>query len=291
MSTMTINQFFETHGIPYEMFEHAAVFTVEESLKLPSMPGMGTKNLFLRDSKGTRIFLVTVGHDTRVDLKALQSILDIDKLSFASAETLKELLGVEPGSVTLLGLINDSERKVEVVIDRDLWAADLLQCHPLRNTATTVLSHEALEKFLRATGHAPKVIEVPVKEVSSMKVLVFGTFDQLHTGHHFVLQEAMKRGHVTVIVARDHNVERIKGRSPVQSEGERARAIQKAFPEATVAPGDSDDFLVPVKTLHPDLILLGYDQKLPPGVTDKDFPCPVERLPAFEPSIYKSSLL
>lgn len=168
MNMMTINQFFETHGIPYEMFEHDAVFTVEESLKLPPMPGMGTKNLFLRDSKETRIFLVTVGHDTRVDLKALQSILDVDKLSFASAETLQELLGVEPGSVTLLGLINDSERKVEVVIDENLWAADLLQCHPLRNTATTVLSHEAIEKFLLATGHEPKVIEVPVKEVSSM---------------------------------------------------------------------------------------------------------------------------
>jgi FAD synthetase len=123
-----------------------------------------------------------------------------------------------------------------------------------------------------------------------MRVLVFGTFDHLHPGHHFVISEARKRGSTIVIVARDANVERIKGHLPEQSETERVAAIKKAFPKANVLLGDSTDFLRPLR-LQPDLILLGYDQKLPPGVTEADFPCPVERLPAFHPEQFKSSFM
>ncbi len=123
-----------------------------------------------------------------------------------------------------------------------------------------------------------------------MRILLFGTFDHLHPGHEFVLREATKRGDVTVVVSRDANVHRIKGKMPSQSEEQRRDAIRKTFPEVTVLLGDPDDFLVPVRTVNPDLILLGYDQKLPPGVTEKDFPCAVERLPAFRPEEFKSSL-
>ncbi len=123
-----------------------------------------------------------------------------------------------------------------------------------------------------------------------MHILVFGTFDKLHPGHRFLLDEASKRGELSVVVARDANVVRIKGRAPVQDEKARIRAVQEAFPDATIILGDSHDFLVPVRAVHPDLILLGYDQKLPPGVRVSDLPCPIERLPAFEPEKYKSSL-
>ena len=123
-----------------------------------------------------------------------------------------------------------------------------------------------------------------------MKILIFGTFDHLHPGHEFVINAAIKRGDVTVIVARDSNVKRIKGRQSDQSEGERMRVLQESFPVVTVQLGDPTDFLAPVRAVYPDLILLGYDQKLPPGVSEKDFPCPVERLPAFNPNEYKSSI-
>ena len=123
-----------------------------------------------------------------------------------------------------------------------------------------------------------------------MRVLVFGTFDLLHPGHLFVFQEAAKRGDLYVVVARDANVERIKGRRPVHTEEERVAAIQDARPDATVLLGDSKDFRAPIRAVQPDLIVLGYDQRLPPGVTDRDFPCPIERLPAFEPEKHKSSL-
>lgn len=124
------------------------------------------------------------------------------------------------------------------------------------------------------------------------RVLVFGTFDLLHPGHRFVLSEAAKRGDLSVVVARDATVARIKKLKPHHPEEERAAMIREAFPAADVRLGsDGSDFLAPVRDIQPDLILLGYDQHLPPGVTEADLPCPVERLPAVEPEKWKSSLL
>lgn len=123
-----------------------------------------------------------------------------------------------------------------------------------------------------------------------MRVLLFGTFDRLHPGHEFVLNEGSKRGELSVVVARDATVEKIKGRKADQSEQARLSAIREKFPKARVVLGDDEDYLKPVSAIAPDLILLGYDQTLPPGVQLKDLPCPVERLPAFEPEKYKTSL-
>lgn len=122
-------------------------------------------------------------------------------------------------------------------------------------------------------------------------VLLFGTFDLLHPGHRFVLVEAQKRGRVTVVIARDATVRRLKGREPAQNEEERRQSVAAALPAASVILGDPVDFLKPVRDTGPDLILLGYDQKLPPGVHMEDLPCPTERLPAFEPERHKSSFL
>lgn len=124
-----------------------------------------------------------------------------------------------------------------------------------------------------------------------MKVLVFGTFDLLHAGHRFLLMEASKRGELTVVVARDRNVRTIKGRYSVHDEEERASLVRRVVPEADVVLGDTDDFLAPVRAVDPDLILLGYDQDFPPGVKQEDMPCEVERLPAFHPETYKTSII
>lgn len=123
-----------------------------------------------------------------------------------------------------------------------------------------------------------------------MKVLIFGTFDHLHPGHHFIIREVLKRGETHVVVARDGNVKHIKGRLPMQNEQERFTALQQAFPEVKARLGDLEDFLTPVRDIKPDLILLGYDQKLPPGVSESDLPCRTERLRAYEPHKWKSSL-
>ena len=124
-----------------------------------------------------------------------------------------------------------------------------------------------------------------------MRVLVFGTFDGLHPGHRFVLDAASQRGDLFVVIARDRNVSHIKGRASRHAEAQRLRAVQDAYPDANVRLGEVTDFLAPVRDIAPDLILFGYDQRLPPGVTMDDFPCPVERLDAFEPEKWKSSKL
>jgi Ala-tRNA(Pro) deacylase len=154
--------FLDAHGIRYNRCDHPAVFTVEESKRLlPTLPGSPTKNLFLRDQKGLRHFLVVVGHDKHVDLKSLAPVLGATKLSLGSPERLMTHLGIEPGSVSIFAILNDTSRSVEVLVDRDLWKAELVQGHPLVNTATLVVARADVERFIRATGHTFKVIEVP----------------------------------------------------------------------------------------------------------------------------------
>jgi len=159
---MDIDAYLRSHGIAASRHEHPAVMTVEESGRLvPKLPGAKTKNLFLRDRKGRRHFLVTVPHDRATDLDALGEALGAGRLSFASAERLARHLGIAPGAVSLLALANDAAGAVEFVIDRALWEADAVHAHPLVNTATMVIAHADLERFLAATGHAPRVVDVP----------------------------------------------------------------------------------------------------------------------------------
>ena len=159
---MDLSEFLRQHGVDAARHEHPAVMTVEESKRLvPKLPGAKTKNLFLRDKKGRRHFLVTVPHDLAVDLDALAAELGVGGVGFASAERLQKHLGLKPGSVSLLGLVNDSAHAVEFVLDRKLWEADAVHAHPLVNTATMVVPHADLERFLAATGHPPRIIDVP----------------------------------------------------------------------------------------------------------------------------------
>ena len=154
--------FLARNGVLAERFEHPPVMTVEESERLvPRLVGAKTKNLFLRDKKGARHFLVTVPHDLAVDLHALGTAIGAGRIGFASPERLRQHLGIAPGSVSLLALVNDTARAVELVIDCRLWNADAVHAHPLVNTATMVLPHAELERFLAATGHSPRIIEVP----------------------------------------------------------------------------------------------------------------------------------
>jgi Ala-tRNA(Pro) deacylase len=159
---MDLDDFLCRHGVAATRHEHPAVMTVEESARLvPKLPGARTKNLFLRDRKGKRHFLVTAPHDKTVRLDALGELLGAGRLSFASPERLQRHLGLLPGAVSLLGLVNDPSGAVEFIIDRSLWDADAVHAHPLVNTATMVIPHAGLERFLSATGHAPRVVELP----------------------------------------------------------------------------------------------------------------------------------
>lgn len=149
----------EALGIAYQNHEHAAVFTVDEAKALRGeLQGGHIKNLFLRNKK-EEMWLVVVEENKRVDLKALGDRLDAGKLSFGSPDRLLRYLGVLPGAVTPFGIINDKERKVKVVLDRDLLALDPVNAHPLVNTMTTAIAPQDLVKFLEAEGHRPEVME------------------------------------------------------------------------------------------------------------------------------------
>jgi Ala-tRNA(Pro) deacylase len=158
----SLEAFLITHRIEAFRQEHPPVMTVAESEQLvPPLPGAKTKNLFLRDKKGLKHLLVSVPHDLAVDLDQLGMLIGVGRLGFASADRLMKHLGVTPGSVSLLALVNDSAHAVELVIDRRLWEAEAVHAHPLVNTATLVIRHAELERFLAATGHAARIVEVP----------------------------------------------------------------------------------------------------------------------------------
>jgi Ala-tRNA(Pro) deacylase len=148
-------------GLAHDIVAHAAVFTVDESEALhDAIPGIHTKNLFLKDKSGG-FWLITVEAHARVDLKALAVAIGAGKVSFARAEDMARLLGVEPGSVTPLAAINDTDGAVSVVLDPTIAGADRVNVHPLRNTATLGLSGADLLVALRAWGHEPAIVAIP----------------------------------------------------------------------------------------------------------------------------------
>ena len=152
-------------GIDQTTHDHPAVFRVEEGLELKAaMPGAHTKNLFLKDKKG-RLWLVSARQDTAIDLKSLHRVIGADRLSFGNEALLYETLGVRPGSVTALGLINDADRRVTFVLDRRLAEAEIVNFHPLTNTATTCLTHAAFRRFLAEIGREPIVVDFGVSAV------------------------------------------------------------------------------------------------------------------------------
>ena len=144
-------------GIAHATVTHPPLFTVEQSQALRgTIPGGHTKNLFLKDKKDA-VYLVVAPENARVDLKTLHHKLGAARFSFGSADLMRELLGVEPGAVTAFGVINDTGARVIVVIDAGLMANAIINCHPLTNTMTTSIARDDLVKFLRATGHEPRV--------------------------------------------------------------------------------------------------------------------------------------
>jgi Ala-tRNA(Pro) deacylase len=146
-------------NIRYERYDHAPVFTCEEAdAAVPNHAAVQTKNLFLRDKRGRRHILLVTSCEKSVDVKRFADQIDADHLSFGSAERLAKHLGVPPGSVTVLGLMNDTTTAVELCVDADVWRAPAWRCHPLINDITLVIARTDIEKFLAHTGHTPRVL-------------------------------------------------------------------------------------------------------------------------------------
>lgn len=159
---MAIYSLLDQLAIPYQRVDHPPVFTCEEASKLlPDLPAAKTKNLFLRDPKSERLFLVVSPEERRVDLKALAAMLGVKRLSFGSPEQLDAVLGLTPGSVTLLAMVRDREKAVELVVDEAIWQAEQVQCHPLVNTATLIVRLDDVRRLLAHLGREATVMRLP----------------------------------------------------------------------------------------------------------------------------------
>jgi Ala-tRNA(Pro) deacylase len=156
-----LSTFLSDLGIAARTVSHPPLFTVEQSQALRGeIAGAHTKNLFLKDKKGA-LFLVVAREEAGIDLKRLHERIGASsRLSFGKPELLLDTLGVTPGAVTVFGLINDRDARINVIVDSGLLESEKINCHPLVNTATTTIAAGDLLAFVAATGHTAKVIDL-----------------------------------------------------------------------------------------------------------------------------------
>ena len=151
--------FLDELGVEHRTLDHPAVFRVGEGDEIKAaLPGAHPKNLFLKDAKDQRWLISAEGH-TQIDLKRLPPVIGSGRLSFGNAALMEETLGVTPGSVTAFGLINDTQHRVRFVLDAVLADAEVVNFHPLTNTATTGVPREGFRKFLAALGVEPLIVD------------------------------------------------------------------------------------------------------------------------------------
>lgn len=156
-----VEDFLKSEGIEYVLYEHPAVYTCQEAEKHCShVPGVASKNLFLRDDKKRRYFLVVLSSEKMVNLKQLGEVLGVKRLTFASDQDLKDKLGLEPGAVSIFGLLNDEDFEVELFIDMEFYDQDVVNFHPNRNTASVELKNNMFRKVLKSLQHEHNVIEL-----------------------------------------------------------------------------------------------------------------------------------
>lgn len=154
MQGIVVEEYLEKNNIDFVLHEHPAVYTsAEAEVHTANIPGLNCKNLLLKDQKSKRFFLLILPADVKADLQGFAKVVNEKKLSFANSGNLKELLAVEPGSVSPFGLLNDVEKKVEVYIHQKVKEAEAVKFHPNRNTASLELTKEMFNKYLNLTGH------------------------------------------------------------------------------------------------------------------------------------------
>lgn len=160
MNKQEVYAFLKNKNIWHEITEHGVVYTMEDlsHVELP-YPDADAKNLFVRDDKKRNYYMITVTSEKRVDLKEFRSKYGTAKLSFASADDLMAIMGLIPGAVTPLGLLNDAECRVKLFLD-NAFADGLIGVHPNDNTATVWLKTEDLIRLLRESGHEVQLVEV-----------------------------------------------------------------------------------------------------------------------------------
>ena len=162
-TTTDLFAMFDRMGIEYSTIEHPPFFTVAEGRPWhDKIPGLHGKNLFLKDRKGG-IWLIVMPAEKRANLGQLEKVLKAPRFSFARPDLLHDVLALTPGSVTPFGLINDVQRRVTVILDRELLENEWVNFHPLHNAASTTLRSSDLLRFIRALGYEPKIVLLPAE--------------------------------------------------------------------------------------------------------------------------------
>ena len=162
MDKQAVYRFLKENGIWHEVTEHKAVYNMAElsQIEIP-YPEADGKNLFVCDDKKRSYYLITVKGDKRVDLKEFRQKHQTRALRFASAEALADILGVIPGAVTPLGVLNDSKLQTKVFLDRDFFAAPgLIGVHPNDNSATVWMKAEDLVRIIKDHGNEIEIVQI-----------------------------------------------------------------------------------------------------------------------------------
>lgn len=147
------------NAIPYILHTHPAVFSTHEAAEhCKDIPGLMVKNLFLKNKKTGEFHLCILPAGKKLDFKKMDALLGAKGVTFGSAEELKEMLGLEPGSVSIFGVLNDPDGRVGILLDSEVYAAPIVTFHPNINTATLEITHDDLQRFLGLVKHQVQVV-------------------------------------------------------------------------------------------------------------------------------------
>jgi len=159
----TLKNWLKKHNIQYVLYTHPAVFTVPEAkIHCGHIPGTHCKNLFLKNKKTGQFYLVTIPHDKRLDLNQFRRLVSAPKIRFAEPEDLSNLLGISPGAVSPIALVNDTEDNVIFIVDEKIWNAKEVCCHPNDNTETLQIPGSDFRKLIKATGTSLEIKNLPL---------------------------------------------------------------------------------------------------------------------------------
>lgn len=157
-----VYELLESLEIPYERVDHEALFTIDACRQVDRILGISIcKNLFLCNAQKTRFYLLLMPGEKKFKTKEVSSQIASSRLSFAGEENMEKLLNITPGSVSVMGLMNDRENQVQLLIDRELLEEEYMGCHPCVNTSSLKLkTADVIEKFLPATGHGYLIVDL-----------------------------------------------------------------------------------------------------------------------------------
>ncbi len=167
----SLKKWLTNHDIHYILHTHQAVFTVlEAKIHCGHIPGTHCKNLFLKNKKTSQLYLITFPHEKRLDLNQFRKSVGAPKIRFAGPEDLKEVLGITPGAVSPIGLVNDIDNKVIFIVDEQIWNADEICCHPNVNTETLQIPGKDFQKLIRAAGTSMEIKKLPYLEANNAEI-------------------------------------------------------------------------------------------------------------------------